>query len=172
MRIEAWDSAFVRARRADVHPVLVDVAGYGRWWPGVDTRPVGRRVAVTLRPPGIARSRQRFTVETTKTRPDKGVRMRYAGDLEGHAEWYYLDEPAGTVVHYVLTVEVADRGWRRRLADHRAAVRHALHTLKDRLEGGRVPGAEPDPDLLADQRQALAEFQAAVDEHARATRGR
>lgn len=166
MRIEAWDSAFVRVRRADLHPVLADVASYGRWWPGVASRRVGNRVAVTLRPPGIARTRQRFMVQTTQQRHDKGLRMRYAGDLDGQAEWYYLDEPAGSVVHYLLAVDVADRGWRRRLADHRASVRRALEALKDRFEGERIPGAEPPASLLADQRTAIAEFRAAVAEHA------
>lgn len=165
MRIEAWDSGFIRARRADLHPVLADVVSYGRWWPGMVSRPVGERAAIALRPPGVLRPRQRFTVEITQLRLDKGVRMRYSGDLEGDAEWYYLDEPAGAVVHYLLAAEVADRGWRRCLADHRASVRQALHELKDRFEGGRVPGAEPDPFLLADQRTAMAEFRAAVAQH-------
>lgn len=167
MRITAWDTAFVRARRADVHTVVRDVAGYGRWWPGVRSRPAGDTVAVTVRPPGLARRSQRFTVKTVQDRADKGIRMRYTGDVTGDAEWYYLDEPTGVVVHYLLTAEVADRGWRRRLADHRAAVRLALHALKDRLEGERVPGDEPDPRLLADQRRAIAEFLAASEAHTR-----
>lgn len=171
MRVAVVDSAFVRARRADVHPVLRDVAGYGRWWPGADSRPAGDLVLVTLRPPGLARRPQRITVATTKDRPGKGLRMRYAGDFTGDAEWYYLDEPTGVIVHYLLDADVADRRWRRRLADHRAVVRLALHALKDRLEGARVPGAEPDPGLVRDQRQATAEFQAAVEAHARQVRG-
>lgn len=170
MRIQAWDSVFVRGRRTDVHPILADVAGYGRWWAAVSSRDLGTRVAVTLAPPGLARRRQRFTVTVTRERPAKGVRMQYRGELAGDAEWYYLDEPAGTVVHYLLTAEVADRGWRRRLADHRAAVRQGLDALKDRVEDGRVPGTEPDPRLLDDQRAAIAEFRAAVAAHARATR--
>lgn len=167
MRIQAWDSVFVRARRTEVHPLLADVAGYRRWWPAASSRDLGGRVGVTLAPPGLARRRQRFTVAITKDRPAKGVRMHYTGDLAGEAEWYYLDEPAGTVVHYLLNAEVADRGWRRRLADHRAAVRQGLDTLKDRLEDGRVPGTEPDPRLLDDQREAIAQFSAAVAAHAR-----
>lgn len=171
MRIQAWDSVFVRARRTDVHPILADVAGYGRWWPAASSRDLGTRVAVTLTPPGIARRTQRFTVAVTKERPAKGIRMRYTGDLAGDAEWYYLDEPAGTVVHYLLTAEVTDRAWRRRLTDHRAAIRQGLDTVKDRLEDGRIPGTEPDPRLLDDQQAAIAEFRAAVAAHARATRG-
>lgn len=167
MRITAWDSVFVRCRRADVHPIVRDLAGYGRWWPGVETRPSGDTVAMTLRPPGFARRPQRFTVKTVQDRSDRGIRMRYTGDVVGDAEWYYLDEPTGVVVHYLVNAEVADRGWRRRLADHRAAVRLALHTLKDRLEGDRVPGAEPDARLLADQRRAIAEVQAAARVRAR-----
>lgn len=171
MRIQVWDSVFVRARRTDVHPILADIAGYGRWWPAVSSRDLGSRVAVTLTPPGIARRKQRFTVAVTKERPAKGVRMRYTGDLAGDAEWYYLDEPAGTVVHYLLTAEVGDRGWRRLLADHRAAIRQGLDRLKDGLEDGRVPGTEPRPRLLVDQQAAIAEFRAAVAAHARAARG-
>lgn len=170
MRIEASDSVFVRARRADVHPVLADVASYGRWWPGVESGPVGDRVGMILRPPGFVRAPQRIVVEVGKVRADKGVRMRYSGDLVGDAEWYYLDEPAGSVVHYLITAEVADRGWRRRLDDHRSCVRRALDTLKDRFEGDRIPGAEPDPRLLADQRTATVAFRATVEEHARRER--
>lgn len=80
-------------------------------------------------------------------RPDLGVVMRYRGDIDGEAEWYYLDEAHGVVVHYLLRAELGDRGWRRCLTAHRAAVRLALHSLKDRLEGQRLPGDEPAPRL-------------------------
>ena len=176
MRIQAWDAVFVRARRADVHRMLRDVAGYGRWWPSADARPAGDRVLLTLRVPGRIRlpgaaSAQRIVVAAMGERPDKGLRLRYAGDLSGEAEWYYLDEPAGTVLHYLVNADVHDRGWRRRLAAHRAAVRAALHELKDRLERGREPGAEPDPALVSHQRRAMAAFQADVEAHERAHRG-
>lgn len=178
MRIEAWDAAFVRARRADVHAVLRDVAGYGRWWPGMHARPAGEGVLLTLRAPGrirlpgATRGPQRMVARVVDERADKGLRLRYGGDLSGEAEWYYLDEPAGTVVHYLVSADVRDRGWRHRLAGHRAAVRAGLHELKDRLERGREPGAEPEPALLADQRRAIAAFQADVDANQRARRPR
>ncbi|HVL99083.1 MAG TPA: SRPBCC family protein [Egibacteraceae bacterium] len=156
MRIRAWDSVFVRARRADVHLVVADVAGWGLWWPGATSRAADGRVALTLRPPGLIRRPQHLLVEVTENRAAKGIRMRYTGDFDGAAEWYYLDEPTGSVVHYLLDVDVADRGGRRRLVAHRATVRAALHRLKDRLEAGRTPGSEPDPALLAHQHEALA----------------
>lgn len=170
MRIQAWDSEFVRARRIDVHPIVRDVAGYGRWWPRADSRVAGDRVALTLRPPGLRPGLQRLLVTVVRDRPAKGVRLIYAGDLAGDAEWYYLDEPTGVVVHYLVKAEVADRGWRRRLRGHRATVRQALHSLKDRLEAGRLPGAEPDPRLVAHQRDAMAEMRADSEAHATARR--
>lgn len=176
MRIQAWDAVFVRARRADVHAVLRDVAGYGHWWPGANARPEGEGVLLTLRGPGRIRvprpgsGPQRIIARVVGERSDKGLRLRYSGDLCGEAEWYYLDEPAGAVVNYLVNADVGDRGWRKRLAVHRAAVRAALHELKDRLEGGREPGAEPDPDLLADQRRAVASFRADVEAHEQGAR--
>lgn len=168
MRVEAWDQVFIRARRADVHPLLRDPGHYGRWWPGASSV-IGAdgtaRLVLAPRTLGarVARRTQELDVTVVKDRADLGVDMAYRGTLEGAAEWYYLDETAGTVVHYVLHADAADRAWRRTLAEHRACVRAALAELKDRLEGARVPGAEPDPGLLADQQAALAAFQAGVE---------
>lgn len=168
MRVESWDSVFVRARRADIHPIVRDVIGYGRWWPGVTAAAKGDAVALRLRPRGPLRRAHEITVRIAKDRPDLGIDLRCAGALDGEAEWFYLDERAGTVVHYLVRAEALDRGWRRLLRDHRAVVRAGLHSLKDRLEAGRVPGAEPDPVLLADQAEAQRAFTAAVDAHSAA----
>jgi hypothetical protein len=72
-------------------------------------------------------------------------------------------------VNYVVRADADGRGRRaRRLArDHRAVGRAALDAIKDHFEHGRIVGSEPDPALLADQRQAIAEFQAGVEAHAR-----
>lgn len=167
MELSVWDTVFVRARRRDVHPVLADPLGYGRWWPGARTEAHADGVALTLRPPTL-RGRlggadQRLVVAVRKDRRDLGVDLGYAGSLAGTAEWYYLDEAAGVLVSYVLRAAVPDRGWRRVLAEHRASVRAGLDELKARLEGARTPGAEPDAGLLADQRAAAAEFAAGVE---------
>jgi hypothetical protein len=167
MRIEAWDAGFVRATRADIHAVLADVAGYGAWWPGVSARPSSGAVALTVRRRLPLRPPRRLLLRVTKDRGDLGLRFTVAGELDGRGEWFYLDEPAGTVVNFVLHAEAPDRGWRAALRDHRAAVRVALHTLKDRFESGRVPGSEPAPALLAAQRAAQAAFAAGVAAHAR-----
>lgn len=185
MDIEVWDTAFVRARRRDLHPPLRDPAEYGQWWPGTSSAPrpwraapipgrtTGRAAALLLRPPTLAARVtgrvQRLAVTVVKDRPGLGVDLAYRGTLDGTAEWYYLDEVAGVTVHYVVHARVADRGWRGVLADHRAVVRLALDTLKDGLEGVRIPGQEPDPALLADQRVAAAEFEAGVRAWARKT---
>jgi hypothetical protein len=168
MHIEAWDSVFVRARRADVHPILRDVAGYGAWWPGLRATPLPSGTRLHHDPPGMVRAAHVVDVVVRKDRPDLGVDLGCTGDLVGAAEWYYLDEVDGTTVHHLLRAETDDRGWRRRLAAHRASVRAALDELKDRLEGDRIPGSEPDPVLLADQVEAMAAFRAGVEAHARA----
>jgi len=163
VQVEVWDSGFVRARRADVHPLVRDPATWARWWPGV----TAVRSGLVLRPPTasarLAGRRQRIAVRVVKDRVDLGVDLAYSGTLTGPAELFYLDTDDGTVVTYVARVAVADRGWRRTLAEHRAVVRAGLHELKDRLEGSRVPGTEPDPVLLADQREAQAAFQRGVE---------
>lgn len=163
MHVETWDSVFVRARRADVHPVLRAVGSYPSWWPGL--RAAARPTGAVLRhdPPGLRGGAHTVDVTVVKDRTDLGVDFAFGGDIVGKAEWYYLDEVDGTVVHYLLRGEVADRGGRRLLAAHRASVRAALDVLKDRLEGARVPGSEPDPALLTDQREAMAAFQAGVE---------
>lgn len=169
MHVEAWDQVFVRARRADVHPLLRDPGLYGEWWPGVSAAGSGPEgtTHLSVRPPTVAarlrRRSQQIEVTVVKDRADLGVDLAYRGTLDGAAEWYYLDESAGTVVHYVLHAEVADRASRRTLAEHRACVRAGMAELKDRLEGARTPGAEPDPVLLADQQTARAAFQKGVE---------
>jgi hypothetical protein len=144
VQVSAWDSGFVRAPRSQVHAVLADVGRYGDWWPGASSVPDGDGVRLVLRPPTVgarmvART-QALIVSVRKVRRDKGVHLDYRGTFSGAAEWYYLDELAGSVVHYLVTAQVAETGWRRTLAEHRASVRAALHELKDRLEAGR-----PDP---------------------------
>lgn len=168
VRIDIWDSVFVRARRADVHPLLADVAGYTRWWPGLRVRPLGPdRLELGHRPSAWPTSWHRVAVRVLRVRPDLGVDFAVSGDLRGEAEWYYLDEVDGTVVHYLVRATTARRRHRRLVAAHRASVRAALHTVKDRLEGARAPGAEPVPELLADQQRAIAAFRAGVEAHAR-----
>jgi hypothetical protein len=171
VEVSAWETVFVRARRRDVHPVLADVAGYGAWWPGAWAAPHGGAVRLTLRPPTAAARlcarTHALDVTVAKRRRDLGVDLVYRGTLTGTAEWYYLDEAAGVTVHYLVHARVAAAGWRRTLAEHRACVRAALNELKDRLEGGRAVGAEPERALLDDQRQAAAAFRAGVEAWAR-----
>lgn len=167
MEVQAWDSVFVRARRADVHQILRDPSTYGGWWPGLTVEPVSDgALALRHRPPGRLLGSHAVTLTVTKERPELGVNLAYAGDLDGAAEWYYLDEVDGTVVHYLLRARAVRRRPRALLGDHRASVRAALHALKDRLEGPRMPGAEPDTGLLSDQREAAVRFKAGVEAHA------
>lgn len=162
MEVQTWDSVFVRATRRSLHPVIADVAQWGRWWPGMSVFPAPGGHRLALRAPGMTTARQLWTARLVKQRPALGIHLEYAGQLRGEAELYYLDERAGTVVHYVLRGKVADRGWRRAVRRHRAGVRAGLDALKDRLEGARAPGDEPDPKLLAEQQDAIAAFNAAV----------
>lgn len=168
MRVEAADEVFVRARRDDVHPYLVDVAGYGAWWPGARSRPVPAGARLWLRPPRRLAAVQALHVQITRERPGLGLDLAVTGVLDGSAEWYYLDEVDGTRVHYLLHAGTRPAGAQRRLADHRGAVRAGLHTLKDLLETGRAPGAEPHAALLADQRDAIARRAASIQAQRRA----
>jgi hypothetical protein len=166
MHVEAWDTVFVRARRADVHPVLRDLARYASWWPGLDARAVEpstatdgpRKDVVRLRhrPPGRRRGRHTVDVTVTRERPDRGLELSCVGDLDGDVEWFYLDEVDGITVHHILRADADDRRAPAVLASHRASVRAALNALKDRLERGRPPGREPDHALVAHQAEVLA----------------
>lgn len=137
MEVQTWDAVFIRATRRMLHPVITDVAGWSRWWPGLAVTSRPGCVDLSLRAPGLLARRRRWTARLTTVRPDLGIALRYGGEVAGEAEVYYLDERAGTVVHYVLRGVVADRGWRRAVAEHRAGVRAGLHALKDRFEGER-----------------------------------
>lgn len=171
MRIQTWDSGFVRARRADVHPFFaLPPEEYGQWWPGLRSQKLADgRVRWHLRSPGRWRRRHRIDVEVVKVRPDLGVNYRFSGDLVGDAEVFYLDEPSGAVIGYLLHVDSVggNRRGRRLERQHRAVAREALNAIKDRCEAGRIAGAEPDPQLLADQIAAAAAFKAGVEAHAR-----
>lgn len=156
MRVHAWDTVFVRARRADVHPLVRDLAGHPRWWPHLHAEAgADGWVRLVHERPRLPGARLRLEGRVTTDRPgDRGLHLAYRGDLAGQAEWYYLDQPDGTVVHHLLHAATPDRGAARRLRAYRASVRAAMHALKDLLEGGRPPGAEPEPALLAHQREA------------------
>lgn len=117
---------------------------------------------LALRSPGRIARRRHWNADLVKVRPDLGIHLRYSGEVRGEAELYYLDERAGTVVHYVLRGEVADRGWRRAVREHRAGVRAGLDAIKDAFEHGRAPGDEPEAALLAEQHRAIAAFDARV----------
>jgi hypothetical protein len=143
VEVQAWDSVFIRATRLALHPVVADLAGWDRWWPGLTVTSDGSNAELELAAPGFTARRRRWTAQLSRERPGLGVALRYSGDVDGEAELYYLDEHAGTVVHYLLRAVVADRGWRSALRDHRAGVRAGLHALKDRFEAGRRPGEEP-----------------------------
>lgn len=158
MDVTTWDTVFIRAPRARIHPIVADVARWGTWWPGMAVDPTAAGYAISLRPPGLLRPARRWTATIEKNRRDLGVDLAYAGDVTGDAEFYYLDETAGTVVHYVLRGRVAPRGWRGAVRDHRAGVRTALDALKDRFERDRLPGDEPDQDLLRIQQEAKIAF--------------
>lgn len=166
MRVESWDSVFVRARRLDIHPLAREVTGYARWWPRLEARAAGGWVLLVHRP-ALLLPHLRVRVRVSRERtPHKGVHLECAGDLAGRAEWFYLDEPDGTVVHHLLDAR-ASAGGRRRLAAYRASVRAGLHALKDLLEAGRPPGAEPDPALRAHQRRAARQLLPGAGERAR-----
>lgn len=172
MRIETWDTGFIRARRRDLHAVLAEPSRYGEWWPGVSVTPAGQGRGegwrMRFRPPGWRSRAHWLDVELVKARPDLGMRFRVRGAGTGEIEFFYIDEPNGILVHYLTRLEVGSARQVRRLGrDHRAVARTALNALKDRLEDGRVPGTDPDPQLLADQQVAIAAYEAGVQAYAR-----
>lgn len=175
--VDTWDTVFVRAGRRAVHEVVREPRTWGGWWPGVRSGPARGEpgaTVVVLRPPLlVARAvgrRQLLTVRVVEDRPGLGVALAYRGTVTGEAEWFYLDEPAGCLVHYLVRARVPRHGWRRTVAEHRAAARAALLAVKDGLEGARRPGDEPPSALLAAQRVAQAEFRAGVEAWARRAR--
>lgn len=149
-----WQTAFVRARRRDVHPLLAAVSAWGDWWPGVEAHPHGDGTDLRLR---SRWGSQRLRVRVRRTRPLRGVELDLEGAFVGTAEWYYLDAHSGVHVSYLLRGTTARAGARRRLRRHRTAVSVGLHALKQRLEGDRRPGAEPAPALLAGLRRDRAQ---------------
>jgi uncharacterized protein YndB with AHSA1/START domain len=127
VRIDLWDTVFVRASRTVVHPLIADLERYPRWWPGLSVEAAaGGLYRIVHRPPGRRGRRHRLVVRVEKVRPDKGIVWACGGDLPGKGEFFYLDEVDGVGVHYLLGAEVEGRGWRRLVADHRASVRGAL----------------------------------------------
>lgn len=158
MRVHAWDTAFVRARRADVHALVHDPAAAPRWWPGLRAEAAAGGWVRYRLGGGLAMRRLAVDVRMTRHRPDKGIHLAVRGDFDGVAEWYYLDEVDGTTVHHILDAATRDRGARPRLERYRASVRRGLHGVKDLLEGGRLPGEEPDPALLAHQRAVAGQL--------------
>ncbi len=164
MRIHATDEVFVRATRADVHAYLADPGGYGAWWPGARSR--GSRAGAWLELAAALPGRpHRLHLAVTGERRDLGVAFRVRGDVIGKAEWYYLDEPDGARVTWLIDATATTRRVRRWLAAHRAAVRRGQRALKDLLESGRPVGADPDPTLLARQDAAIAQFEAGVERY-------
>lgn len=176
MLIEAWDTVFVRCPRDAVHQLCAHVPTWPCWWPGLEVDTLDGVHHLLLRPPvpallelvgvgGVRPGRPlHLELRVDTIRPAaKGLRFSLAGDLRGEGEWFYLDERAGVTVHHLVKGEVPDRRARRVTATLRASVRGALTELKDRLEAGRVPGAEPDPRLLAHQEAALAAYAAELE---------
>jgi hypothetical protein len=145
MRVEVWDSGFVRATRAQVHLLVRDPAGYQAWWPGVRSWREDAGAGLDLPAAPWRGGRHRVVLTPARDRPGKGMTFRCGGALRGECEWYYTDERTGTVVHYLLRAEVAVPGPARIVRAHRWGVRSALHALKDGLEGGRAPGVEVAP---------------------------
>ena len=164
MRIHATDEVFVRATRADVHAYLADPGGYGAWWPGARSRgaPDGAWLELTTATPGRS---QRLHLAVVGERRDLGVAFRLRGDAIGKAEWYYLDEPDGARVTWLIDATATTRWARRWLEAHRAAVRRGQRALKDVLESGRPVGADPDPALLERQDVAIAQFEGGVERY-------
>lgn len=157
MQILAWDQVFIRCRRATVNRLVSDVPGWDRWWPGSAVRTLTVADHLVSLDGRLPRSRQRLVVHVDRVRPrDKGLEFSVRGDVVGTGEWFHLDEPAGVVVHYLLRGDARRLHPRMWVATHRWSVRRGMWGLKRRLEAGRVPGAEPHPQLVAHQRRELA----------------
>lgn len=155
MWVEAWDEVFIRTTRPRVNDAVVDPTAWTAWWPRTTATSAGAGgVDLMIRPMWPIPQVHHLRVEVKRVRPrDKGVELHIDGDVSGSAEFFHLDETDGVVVNWLLRAESTQPDWRARwwLAAHRGWVRRGLTDLKRRLERGRVPGAEPHPDLLAHQ---------------------
>ncbi|CAN5359989.1 hypothetical protein BH23ACT9_BH23ACT9_16100 [soil metagenome] len=168
MHIDAWDEVFIRCRRQSANGLIVHVPSWGEWWPGLAVGPVPGSAGhdLSFSTPLRLPRRQHLVLTADRVRPrDKGLEWSVTGDVTGTGEWYHLDHPGGVVVHYLLRGTLTSGNPRRWLAAHRSSVRAALTSLKTRLEAGRLPGAEPHPQLLAFQAGELATFAREVAQH-------
>lgn len=150
------DEGFVRAPVDLVYRRLVDLAGYGAWWPGLRVKraaPAGATWDAEAegrdhpqmgypREPGASvldvqvrcgwRGRAlRLTLRPYRFRAGKGLLLDLAGDVVGTAEWWLEEGFGGTVVHHLTRADVARRRAAAVALRYRVAVRHGLWGLKD-----------------------------------------
>lgn len=156
MQIQAWDEVFVRCRRQRANELTIDVATWGQWWPGLSVTGGESGHDLRFRPTLRFPRAHDLHLDVDRIRPrDKGLEFTVQGDITGTGEWFHLDQPNGVVINYLVRGQAQGLGARKLLRAHRASVRAALTGLKRRLEAGRLPGAEPHPELLVIQQQEL-----------------
>lgn len=146
--IHATDEIIIPHPATKVWPVLVDFAGYPRWWP----KSLGIRLLsgsagllgteVELRP----RGGRPFRCRVERVDVPKCIQLRYFGGfIDGVGEWQL--EPLGQETRVVYRLEVEVRGWLVVLLGkvlnlariHSRFMQSVLHNLDDVLDRTEQP---------------------------------
>lgn len=130
------DDAFIRAPRPLVYRRLTDVAGWPRWWQGmqVDVHHAGdgtEQFAVSWR--GTRRTRVRLMISLRDFRHDLGFALDLRGDVAGRGEYWLEDVNGGVTVHHVCDGRTAGEALPT-LEAYRQMVRQGFFGLKDAVQ--------------------------------------
>lgn len=127
------DDAFIRAPRPLVYRRLTDVAGWPRWWAGmqVDAHHTDDgRESFALSWRGSRRRQVRLMVSLLDFRHDLGVAMDLRGDVAGRAEYWFEDVAGGVTVHHLCDGRTAAKVLPTLVA-YRQMIRQGFFGLKD-----------------------------------------
>jgi hypothetical protein len=131
--LHANDDVFVDAPPAEVYRRLLHVHEDSSWWPGARARG-GFAWLELIAPAGPSKKFVHFKVRIEESRPDEGFKWVFEdGPLQGWGEFWFEPFRAGTIVHYVASVQEKSRA-NSDLKLHRWAIREGLNAMKDALQ--------------------------------------
>jgi len=130
--IDLVDDTFVAAPPASVAAAVHDRWRWGLWWPGLE-------LAVS-RDRGVKGVQWVVCSRASHGRSVRGRRVRWLGSMEIWLEPW----GDGTLLHHYLRLDprqpLAPRTAGKMQANRARAWKHAVHRLKDELEGKRICG--------------------------------